>query len=380
MNREFPCRCCGLGVALANFTGLQSVFNFSSARLGTNFAIPSVSPQLAFGLVTDANGWQVLHVINLPKLSTGTLVSVQQSTIDRVAYKYDDDRQLVLLQIRLRVFKTGPERWRWDLDYEIPFTDFNDLIATGRLSLNPFLTAANHSGVATDSFFVRGQTVSGQANDAGDLGDIVLAWPPFELDFADHRLLFSMTAENPIVMDPFIESRQAVNLTWAAQQFEFVFDASTQQPEYNVGTETIYRQTFEDTITHGYASDCYNWVRATHRGVVERDPRADREGLFYSPSLNIDFLTASECQNIGTETPVSISNLSMRWGIHGVWWNAFAVDNVVQVTETFSGNPSTSPILNVAQIGFTPVQPSPLGLTESQIGSAIVRVEVTPLE
>jgi hypothetical protein len=377
MVADLACRCCGLGIALANFKGLHAAFNFESASIGRN-------------TTDEGDGWQRWRVDQLDKYGSGAVnTSIQTGEINRVAFKFDADAEVVLVQVRLIARRSGTERWRWDLSYEIPTTTFDDLVANGRLTLNPFLTSAVHSGNQSD-FFTLIQSlgifvpvnvnVSGATNNPDDLGDIALTWPPFEFDWSDKRLLFSLTAENPIVPALSFPEYQAVNLAWASQQFEFVFDDTTLQPSYDSPSSPFFRQLYVDRQTHAYASECWNYIEAQHTGYVVNNPRDVGESSFLAADLVIRFGTSPGCNYLGTpDAPASafgFEPLQMTLGVTGIFWKAFAVNNVLEVTEYFLGSPAISPVL-ARLSGFIY---RALFRDQAEIGSAVLRLEIADLE
>jgi len=378
MIADLACRCCGLGIALANFKGLHAAFNFESASIGRD-------------TTDEGNGWTRWRVDQLDKYaSSAANTTVQTGEINRVAFKFDADAELVLVQIRLIARGSGfAERWRWDLSYEIPTNTFDDLVVNGRLTLNPFLTSAVHSGNQTQNFGLVASlgvflpvnvNVGGPTNNPDDLGDIALTWPPFEFDWSDKRLLFSLTAENPIVPATGSPEYQAANLAWASQQFEFVFDDTTLQPTYDSPSSSFFRQLYVDRQTHEYASECWNYIEAQHTGYVVNNPRDVGEFLFVVPDLTIRFGTSPGCNLIGTpDSPASafgFEPLQMTLGVTGIFWKAFAVDNVLEVTEYFRGSPALSPIL--ARLGGLILRA--LFRDQAEIGSAVLRLEIAEIE
>lgn len=398
MRRDFSCRCCGLGLALANFSGMQAVFNFTTARIGTSFVTDSTtgySNTIRSGLVTDENGWQVMHVAELDKYTQRFVDLAQSSDINRVAFKFDDQNEVVRIQIRIRVFEHPPsagryalvglERWRWDLEYEIPYDNYNDLVATGRLRLNPYQTSATHSGSTSETFVIPAsisqglinEQLSGVTNNPAELGDIVLVWPPFELDFTNHRLVFSLVAANPVVpvQDFTVEEFQAVNLAWAQQPREFVFDETTVEPDYSISQPERFNRLFRDRITHNYASECYGFAEATHRNYLQVDPRTLGALQFIPAAVEVIFTTASGCERIGDGQPIN-SGLAMLLGLQIIFWKAFQVDNVLVTTEHFTGSPATSPVLCRSSPATVP---RPLRQDQRAIGSATLTVEISPL-
>lgn len=333
------CRCCGLGIAFANFSGPHAHWNFFSAHVALDtetddegWVVGTRPPNFlkAAGYV-EQTPWQGATVGNTSPLAISPRLL-------RFAYKVDPDAETITIQMTMEMRRTFLD-WQWELEYELTYADYDTLIADGRLRLNDYQTSADHSG--NNGFPFATDTQEGW-------GDIVLVWPRFAADWSGKRLVVTAATDTPIKSrTPTADTgfiTNPINLSWLATPHEFVFDDTTYVEELSDGVgvrERWYEDSHVDT-------ECYTYFTARHYSAIDEPVISRGEESWAAIDrylLELSFSTASTCGG----SP-SYPNVRLAWQISGIWWKAFENDGVVVTTEhksplTGSGLPVATPVL-----------------------------------
>lgn len=379
MRSQKVCHCCGLGIALAGFSGMNAGFNFVTARMQS--------------LTTDSDGWINLsrdHVWPLMKSTTNVRVTYG---VSQFAMRLNEGNSSVEIDLTLLASEIGLpgfniiDEWSWNLTYEIPYADYNKVISEGRLRLNPYQTSVQHAGdtyavipAATVNALNQSLSVVGPTNLTDTLGDIVLVWPPFDLNWHNKRLTFTMTATNPIATH-FFDGYEVLNVSWASQLFEFVFDDASL-----TDWQTPFAlPAFIDRHDHDYASDCWEYIEAAHPWDVTRRGSINISSIIqsvderqYPSTLNLSFKSAIRCNDLGTPgfiPPASgVQSPMMQWSMSGIYWKAFAENDKLTATDNTADSPHVSPLLHQGPV------PRALTLDQKEVGTVTVELELLPIE
>jgi len=352
------CRCCGLGLAFANFSGPHAHWNFYSAHVHADW-------------IEDEEGWLVS---NPQQLNDNTFTSngrrgvlTHSPWMDYTAnlaispelrwfaYKVDNEAQKVRIKIRMRMryqpFSIHFD-WTWDLEYELTYQDYDQFIAAGRLRLNDYEVSASYSG---GDAFQTGNTREGW-------GDIVLVYPKFGEDWTGKKLVVTAATDTPVkntnsgspVLSYGVFGDLPIDLSWlVGTNHEFVFDDSTfvelDTEAYNLGVRPRY---YESTLS----GDGFKSFKVRHYSIVDNifnGPAATAEATI-PPEAYPRFAAELSFDTAGTlgGSPVA-ENVSMRWQISHIWWKAFENDEVVVTTESKSTLSARN--LNVLAPVATPV-------------------------
>lgn len=332
------CRCCGLGLAFANFSGPHAHWNFYSAHVHTDW-------------IEDEEGWLVSNPQQLD--DSGAFGVPRVGAIDhspwlgytaglaikpelrRFSYKVDNDAQKVRIKIRIRT-TSGLSQWQWDLEYALTYQDYDQFIAQGRLRLNDYQVSATHSG----STLATAGIGTVPTNNQDGWGDIVLVYPKFGEDWSGKRLSVFTSVGTPVkntnsAVPQFsygIFQDLPIDLSWlVGVNHEFVFNQST-FVELNTEEAPMRPRYYESTRSgNGFKS-----FKARHYSVV--DNIANGTSVAVQPTippeayprfaLELSFDTAATLSG----SPVA-ENVSMRWQISHIWWKAFEESGVVVTTE-----------------------------------------------
>lgn len=358
---------------------MNAGFNFVSARMQS--------------LTTDNDGWLNLsrdHVWPLMKSTTNVRV---RHGLSRFAMRLNEGSNNVEIDLTLLATELGLpgfniiDEWSWNLKYEIPYDDYNKVISEGRLRLNPYQTSVQHAGdtyavipSATVNALNQSISVVGPTNLAETLGDVVLVWPPFDLNWHNKRLTFTMTATNPIATH-FFSGYEVLNVSWANQLFEFVFDDAAL-----TDWQTPFAlPAFIDRHDHDYASDCWQYIEAVHPWDVTRRGSTNITSIIqsvdqrqYPSTLNLSFKSAIRCNDLGTPSfipPASgVQSPMMQWSMSGIYWKAFAENDKLIATDNTVDNPHVSPLLHQGPV------PRALTLDQKEVGDVTVELELLPIE
>jgi hypothetical protein len=338
MPRGDHCRCCGLGLALANFQGAHSAWNFYSWVVGLDteadndgWIVATRAPDFQKApAFYEIDPWRNALVVTRPF----------RPTLLRLAYKVDPDAETFRLQIRLQMEGASDFDWRWDLEYEMTFADYDALVAEGRLRLNDYLVSATHSGFTS----VNDSNLNSVPTNTQDgWGDFVLVWPRFAADWSGKRLVVTASTDTPIKNTTELSGfpLPPINLSWLETPFEFVFDQDS-----FVEVTSGYQRYYDDLQTN---TACYQFFGARHFDIantaVQQGP--DRVAGIESSVAWIRFRTGngSGVGNTCGGSPAD-GRVAMDWQIGSVWWKAFENDGVVIATEYKGLGRSASPVLH----------------------------------
>lgn len=331
------CRCCGLGLAFANFSGPHAHWNFFSAHVHTDW-------------IEDDEGWLVSNPAQIddagafPNARVGALVHspwieytaslVIFPELRRFAYKVDNEAQTIGIKIRMRM-RVSNLPWTWDLEYELTYEDYDELMVQGRLRLNDYEVSATHSGATLATAGV--STVA--TNTQNGWGDIMLVYPKFGEDWTGKKLRVTAATDTPVKntnssLPVFSYGVNVpIDLSWlVGTNHEFVFNESTfveelLPPGFNPNRPRYYEQTLSGT---GYSS-----FKARHYSIVDNIFNAPTLGETTVPpeayprfALDLSFDSAAK-----GNSPQLAEDVSMRWQISHIWWKAFENNGVVVTTE-----------------------------------------------
>jgi hypothetical protein len=359
------CRCCGLGVAFANFSGPHAHLNFYSAHVHTDWA-------------EDGNGWLVSNPsqINDSGIFAERLGAFDHSPwlgytsqlpihaeLRRFSYKVDTAAQRVRIKIRFRM--NASLSWTWELEYELTYQDYDEFMAAGRLRLNDYQISATHSGAALAT--AGGGTVA--TNTQSGWGDIMLVYPKFGEDWGGKKLRVTAATDTPVkntndaspVYSYGVFEDVPIDLSWLVGiNHEFVFNDSTFVELATEVPELGVRPRYYESELSGTG---YESFKARHYSIVEN--------IFNGPSNSASPTTPPEAYprialELSFDFPATIGSpqlaedVSMRWQISHIWWKAFENNGVVVTTEHKSpatGNnlgfqaPVATPVLFTRSLG-----------------------------
>jgi hypothetical protein len=236
--------------------------------------------------------------------------------VERFAYKIntDEERFEVQLLFNLRAGSViAFETAEWQYEFHIPFADFDEFVAKGKLRLNDFI----HSQTVRPELFY--------ASFDG-VGDIVLVWPPFDEDWTGKQLTVEMDWRRPLIMSTFQPERYELDLRWTADKFAFVFDDSTRETRNFLGF--IY-----DVFRDEHVGDCYQFFSCEHNDRLWGQTHVAR----------LEFRVSDSCDNRDRRLR---GRPQMSWFISGVWWKAFETDGRLVVECDERPHDRMSPILS----------------------------------
>lgn len=325
MRKSYGCECCGLGLAFGGFKNAQTVWNFRTYRLG------------AASLETQDDGSVKMSRQELPRfIGSPNILDATTCTIPEFSYLVNEIARTVEVTLKLQASRGavafGPS-WSWELFYRVPLSSWELLIQDGRLGLNPFLVSATHSGSTEGNFPSTSQGIDGGSsfsatlNSQADLGNVVLAWPPFFEDWTNKKLTVLASTATPTVLTATL-SDNILDVTGFMRPFEFVFDEST--ATLPADTE---RQIFVDRVEENYATECWSFMQASHQRHVSGEV------------LQVSFVGGRDCTNLGAGNQYNTFAPACIWRISGIWWQAFQSGNSVEVEVDDTLAPNVSPVL-----------------------------------
>jgi hypothetical protein len=332
------CRCCGLGLAFANFSGVHAHWNFYSAHVHADWIEDNQgwlvsNPQQGNDNGFTSNG-RVGVLTHSPWLDYTARLDVAPE-LRWFAYKVDDEAQKVRIKIRMRMRAPSALNWTWDLEYELTYEDYDELLAQGRLRLNDYEVSATHSGnpLATAGFNTPVAT-----NTQDGWGDIVLVYPKFGEDWTGKKLVVTAATDTPVkntnAAIPVFGYNVPINLSWlVGTNHEFVFDESTFVELNTEALNLAVRPRYYESTLSG---DGFKSFKVRHYSIVDNifnGPAATAQATI-PPEAYPRFAAELSFDTAGTfgGSPVA-ENVSMRWQISHIWWKAFEDDGVVVTTE-----------------------------------------------
>jgi hypothetical protein len=355
------CRCCGLGLAFANFSGVHAHWNFYSAHVHADWIEDNQgwlvsNPQQGNDNGFTSNG-RVGVLTHSPWLDYTAQLGINPE-LRWFAYKVDDAAQKVRIKIRMRMrYQPFSIRfdWTWDLEYELTYQDYDQFIAAGRLRLNDYEVAASYSG---GDAFQTGNTREGW-------GDIVLVYPKFGEDWTGKKLVVTAATDTPVKNTNAFSSLLGygvfedvpIDLSWlVGTNHEFVFDESTFVELNTEALNLAGRPRYYESTLSG---DGFKSFKVRHYSIVDNifnGPAATAQATIppeayprFAAELSFDFLAKGN-------SPQLAEDVSMRWQISHIWWKAFEDDGVVVTTESKStisagGAPVATPVLFTRSLG-----------------------------
>lgn len=333
------CRCCGLGLAFANFSGPHAHWNFYSAHVHANWIedeegwlVSNPQQRAESGVGTDPRVGVLTHS---PWVDyTATLLAAPELRL--FAYKVDADAQRVRIKIRMRMRAPFALDWTWDLEYQLTYGDYDELLAQGRLRLNDYQVSATHSGFPSAVAGIN----SVATNTQDGWGDIMLVYPKFGEDWTGKKLVVTAATDTPVkntnsavVAFSYGQFQNvAIDLSWlVGTNHEFVFNDSTfvELPTQILPVRPRY---YESTLS----GDGYKSFKVRHYSVVDN--------IFNGPAVIAQPTVPPEAYprlaaELSFDTAATLGgsqvaeNVSMRWQISHIWWKAFEDDGVVVTTE-----------------------------------------------
>lgn len=316
------CQCCGFGLAMSGFSKFPAACNFYSARLGSSFT-------------TDNEGWRVCSVEDISMYSGSPVVSQEIAFVRRFAYRINEADSRIEIELVFGVSRLvgqiiGFSLSEWTVIYHVPFSDFDVLVAQGRLVLNDFVASQQVNPFLFYNSFV-------------GVGQVVLVWPPFFEDWSNKQLTVEMSWDQPLVPSTFDPTKYEVDLRFTQSPFVFLFDDSTRQEGTVFGSFFSFYQ--DEHVSE--SGDCFTFYRARHANVLSGQVHV----------VQLSYRSANVCD--GGDRRLR-GNPSMFWAISGIWWKAFA-----QATDTEGQQVLTV----VCEDEVAHLRPSPL-LLNSQLFQA----------
>lgn len=333
------CRCCGLGLAFANFSGVHSHWNFYSAHVHANYIEDDegylVSNPEQFrddGLGARLGVGSLAHS---PWLGYSSLLGIAPE-LRRFSYKVDAAAQKVRIKMRMRMRRgffssvAGSFSWTWDVEYELTYENYDELLAKGRLRLNDYQINATYSG---GDELETGNTQEGW-------GDVVLVYPKFGEDWTGKKLTVATSTATPIkntnsafllLSHGFFED-VPIDLSWLVNEIhEFVFDVST-FVELPTQSGDVRPRYYEKTLSGAG----YKFFKVRHYSVVDNIFNG-QSGIVQTtvpPEAYPRFAAELSFDTAGTIGGSEVAeNVSMRWQISHIWWKAFEDNGVVVTTD-----------------------------------------------
>lgn len=325
------CRCCGLGLAFANFSGPHAHWNFYSAHVHADW-------------IEDQDGWLVSNPSSFGFPFFDRPVGAREFSpwigytarlllapeLRRFSYKIDGNAEKVRIKLEMRTryqFFSASLDWTWDVEYALTYEDYSQFLANGRLRLNDYQVNATYSGGDT------GNTQEGW-------GDIMLVYPKFGEDWTGKKLMVSASTDTPVKNTNSAVAQLSygvfqdvpINLSWLVDtSHEFVFDDTTfvELPTEDFPVRPRY---YESTLS----GDGYKSFKVRHYSIVDNifnGPSATNSSTvppeaYPRFAAELSFDTAATYAG----SPVA-QDVSMRWQISHIWWKAFEDDGVVTTTE-----------------------------------------------
>lgn len=325
------CRCCGLGLAFANFSGPHAHWNFYSAHVHADW-------------VEDEDGWLVSNPSSSgfpffdkpvgarpfsPWLGYSARLAIAPE-LRRFSYKVDDDAKKVLIKIQMRTlyqFSSIPLDWTWDVEYQLTYDDYSHFLANGRIRLNDYQVSATYTGGET------GNTQDGW-------GDVMLVYPKFGEDWTRKKLVVSAATDTPVKntnsavvqLSYGVFTDVPINLSWLVNtNHEFVFDDTT-FVELPTEDPLMRPRYYESTLS----GDGYKSFKVRHYSIIDNifnGPSAANSATvppeaYPRFAVELSFDTAATYAG----SPVA-EDVSMRLQISHIWWKAFENNGVVTTTE-----------------------------------------------